>query len=82
MAANSRSNPFFNALKSRRHVFDAVEIVKLFSNVSEARVDHLANSLIGYITTNLPAAFEKRAGLADYRTNPSVLMSSASVLNR
>lgn len=81
MAVSPRSNPFFNALKSRRHILDPAEIVALFQQVSEARVDHLANALVGYISTNLPAAFERRNGLADYRTNPYVLMTSASVMD-
>jgi len=76
----SRGNPLFDALKSRRHRYDAAEIVKLFAQVDEARVDHLASALTGYIGTNLPAAFEKRSGLSDYRTNPYVLMTSASVM--
>jgi hypothetical protein len=77
----ARTNPFFDALKSRRHKFDPAEIVQLFAQVNEARVDYLATALTGYISTNLPAAFEKRDGLADYRTNPYVLMTSASVMN-
>ena len=81
MAVSPRSNPFFNALKSKRHKFNADEIVALFKQVSETRVDHLAAALGGYISTNLPAAFEKRNGLGDYRTNPYVLMTSASVMN-
>nr|WP_233280922.1 PmeII family type II restriction endonuclease [Devosia oryziradicis] len=72
--------PFSNALRSRRHVFDTAEIVALFKLVDEGRVDALSNSLRGYISTNLPAAFEKREGLSDYRTNPYVLMTSASVM--
>lgn len=57
MALNPRSTPFFTALKSRRHVFDSAEIVRLFGEVNEARVDILAAALTGYISTNLPAAF-------------------------
>lgn len=81
MASNPRANPFFSALKSRRHVFSPEEIVGLFNQVDEARVDTLAAALTGYISTNLPVAFERRNGLADYRTNPYVLMTSASVMN-
>jgi hypothetical protein len=77
----ARVNPFYNSLKSRRHVFDPSEIVSLFALVNEQRVDHLASALTGYINTNLPAAFERRDGLGDYRTNPYVLMTSASVMN-
>jgi hypothetical protein len=77
----SSANPFFNALRNQKHQFDAKEIVKLFEKVDEERVDYLADGLASYITTNLPAAFEKRDGLSDYRTNPYVLMTSASVMN-
>jgi len=79
VAISFRKNSFFDALKSRRHIFDADEVVRLFDKVDEARVDHLAAALTGYISVNLPAAFEKRNGLSDYRTNPYVLMTSASV---
>lgn len=81
MAARTSANPFTAALKCQRHSFNAKEIVGLFGQVSEARVDDLAARLSDYISTNLPAAFEKRSGLADYRTNPYVLMTSASVMN-
>ncbi len=33
MAKSSRANPFFNALKGRRHVYDADEVIKLFNLV-------------------------------------------------
>ena len=81
MPPRRRSNPFFDALKARRHRFDADEITILFRDVNETRVDRLASNLTEYISTNLPAAFERRNGLSDYRTNPYVLMTSASVMN-
>lgn len=81
MALIPRANPFFRTLKSRQHVFSADEIVQLFAEVDEARVDTLAAVLAGYISTNLPSAFERRNGLSDYRTNPYVLMASANVMN-
>lgn len=49
--------------------------------MDQARVEAFSASLTTYITENLPAAFEKRTGLAHYRTNPYVLMTSASVMN-
>jgi hypothetical protein len=78
--AKSRGTPFFDALRSRRHRFDAQEVVSFFMQVDESRVHTLAKAMTGYISTNLPAAFEKRDGLSDYRTNPYVLMTSASVM--
>jgi hypothetical protein len=81
MASRSPTNSFFAALKAPRHSFSSEEIVGLFAEVSEERVDAFADALAGYISANLPAAFEKRGSLADYRTNPHVLMTSASVMN-
>jgi len=75
------SNPFFAVLKSQRHHFKPTEIVDLFARVDETRVRALATRLASYISVNLPAAIEKRGALADYRTNPYVLMTSASVMN-
>lgn len=80
MATRASANPFFGILKSPRHTFSVAEIIRLFALVTEERVDTLANALSGYISTHLPAAFEKRNGLPDYRTNPYVLMTAASVM--
>src|SRR5437867_2527016 len=79
--ARTNSSPFFSVLRARRHRFIADEIVELFRRVDEKRVHGLAAKLTDYIGVNLPAAFEKRGWLGDYRTNPYVLMTSASVMN-
>lgn len=71
---------FSKKLKARRHVYARAEVATLFQRVSEPRVEALASKLIGYITTNLPAAFEKRDGINAYRTNPYVLITAASVM--
>lgn len=81
MATRANANPFFSILRSQRHRFEPQEIVELFRKVAEDRVDALAARLAKYISVNLPAAFEKRGHLGDYRTNPYVLMTSASVMN-
>lgn len=75
------SNPLYDVLRANRHRFNSTDIAGLFAQVSEDRVDALAASLAEYISKNLPAAFEKRDGIADYRTNPYVLMTSANVMN-
>ena len=80
-AKSTPRSALFDVLKSSRRVFDPATIIKLFARVSEERVSTLANGLAEYIAANLPAAFEKRDGLADYRTNPYVLLTSASVMN-
>ena len=73
-------NPFFDLLKSGRHRFDADEILSLFAQASQKRVEELAARLSAYIVSNLPASFENREGLASYRTNPYVLMASANLM--
>lgn len=81
MAKSSKSDLFSKVLKSPRHSFHPQEIMALFAPVDEARVRELAGRLSKYISTNLPATFERRDGLADYRSNPYVLMTSASVMS-
>jgi len=81
MPARKRQNPLFDVLKARRQRFTRSEIVTLFRQVDEQRVKALSTQLAQYITTNLPRAFEKRDGIADYRTNPYVLMTSATVMD-
>ena len=72
---------FYKVLKAARHRFDPDEIIQEFAHVDEQRVATLAKSLSVYISKNLPAAFTKRNVLADYRTNPYVLMTSANLMN-
>ena len=52
----SSGNDLFDVLKAPRHIFDSSEIVRLFSQVGESRVQQLASGLAQYISTNLPAA--------------------------
>jgi len=80
MAVAAQKNRFSKALKARRHSYDREEVVELFRQVSEERVEELAGRLVGYISVNLPAAFEKRQDLSHYRTNPYVLVTAASVM--
>ena len=78
--AKRKLDDLYAVLKNRRHRYDAEEIATLLSNVNEDRVAALAESLSSYITKNLPTAISKRKGLPDYRTNPYVLLTSASVM--
>ena len=80
MAKSARRNPIFDLLKASRHRFQPEELVNLFARVDQRRVEALTAELSAYLVTNLPAAFENREGLADYRTNPYVLMTSANVM--
>jgi hypothetical protein len=79
--AKAPPNLFFKALKSDKHSFDQLSIIPLFQKVDKERLYKLCALLSSYIGTNVPAAFEKRGGLSDYRTNPYVLMTAASVTN-
>jgi hypothetical protein len=77
--ATQRSK-FYADLKSNRRCLVPEEVVALFGAVNETRVQSMADRLGAYISTNLPAAFEGRASLGDYRTNPYVMMTTASVM--
>jgi hypothetical protein len=71
---------FYKAIKEHRHHFDSNEIVVVLSKTDEKRVNSLAEAISTYITKNLPDAIDRRDGLAEYRTNPYVLLTSASVM--
>lgn len=73
-------NPLFDVLKAPRRRYDPEEIAALFRQVDEGRVRSLAGRLASYIGKNLPVAIERRHGLADYRTNPYVLVTTANVM--
>ncbi len=74
------ANPLFDVLKSQTRRYEPDEVVRLFACVGRERVSALAGVLAEYITTNLPEAIAKRNGLSDYRTNPYVLLTCASVM--
>ena len=80
MARRSANTPFYNALKAQARRFSSEALVTQFAQVNHDRVGALARGLSDYISTNLPKVLERRHGLADYRTNPYVLMTSASVM--
>ena len=80
MIAHHRAKGLYDSLKATHYRFDSQETGDQFFRVSEERVDRMAENISDYIRTNLPHAFEKRNGLSDYRTNPYVLMTSASVM--
>lgn len=68
----------YSVLRSRRSVFSQDELAAFFGMVDQARVSALAERLAAYIYANLPLAIGRRNTLNDYRTNPYVLMTSAS----
>lgn len=61
--------------------FNRSDVARELKNISQDRVSSLARDLEKYITENLPKAFERRKHIGDYRTNPYVLMTSASIMN-
>lgn len=75
-----RKDPFYRVLRGSVHVFRPDELARLLPLIDRRRVDGLATALSTYISVNLPSAIERRDGLADYRTNPYVLMTSAWVM--
>ena len=79
--AKRTTTSFYNVLKALPQRFEVDTLVAQFDLVCETRVAALAQSLSTYISSNLPAAIERRNGLADYRTNPYVLMTSARVMD-
>ncbi|MBF0175666.1 MAG: hypothetical protein HQL63_02280 [Magnetococcales bacterium] len=79
--AKRLKNPFFDILKANCHRFDPGEVYTLFKKVNRKRINNLCGLLSEYISKNVPAAFERRDGLSDYRANPYVLMTAASVTN-
>jgi len=80
MSAGGDAAGLYGLLKSNHYRFDAHELIGLFEQVNQRRVLRLARAISDYIQANLPNAIEKRNGLQDYRTNPYVLMTSASVM--
>lgn len=80
MARRKSGNEFFDVLRKTEHHYRPQDVVTLFAGVSEERVKTLAGILSTYIIKNLPLAIERRDGLSDYRTNPYVLLTSASVM--
>jgi len=68
-------------LKSKKTVFNSSDISGLLTDVDKERVNKVAEGVSRYLKDNLPKAFDKRKKLADYRINPYVLMTSASILD-
>lgn len=74
------SRGFYKAIKAQRHSFESTQIAELLALTNTDRVEALAEAISRYIVKNLPEAIERRDGLAEYRTNPYVLLTSASVM--
>src|ERR1700721_1754137 len=77
---NSSSRGFYRAIKAHRHGYHSAEVTQLLALTNKDRVEALCEAISTYIVKNLPEAIERREGLAEYRTNPYVLLTSASVM--
>jgi hypothetical protein len=75
------SHGLYAVLRTGRKPYDPDQAAYLLRSVDHTRTHALANALSVYLRTNLPKAIERRQGLAGYRTNPYVLLTSASVMS-
>ena len=74
------ANPLYDVLKTRSHRYSVKEFALLLGSIDEERYRSLSTLLGDYIGPNLLKTVKKRGGLAKYRTNPYVLMASASAM--
>jgi hypothetical protein len=77
---DNSSRGFYKAIKARRHSFQPTQVAALLALTDKDRVESLSEAISTDIVKNLPEAIERREGLAEYRTNPYVLLTSASVM--
>jgi len=70
----------FEVLKAAKHIFEGPKIADLLKLVDRDRTLAIAGKLASYIEKNLPQAVERRESLNDYRTNPYVLLTAATVM--
>jgi hypothetical protein len=81
MSDKDQQRTFYQVLKARKQVFLADEVASFFQEVNNERVEQLSSRVSEYIESNLPKSFSGRKTFQDYRTNPYVLMTSASILD-
>jgi len=72
---------FYNSLKAHEHRYDIATVTSQLSRVSKNRVNKLSDSLARYMQSNVPGTVNRREGLSDYRTNPYVLITSATLMD-
>jgi len=70
----------YEVLKTKRHYYNKDTVADLLTQTDEHRVLQLASLLKIYFLKHLPTAISKRNGFNDYRTNPYVLLTSASIM--
>jgi hypothetical protein len=72
---------FYKALKVTPKTLKIADLTRLLGRVNQSRVEAIAASISAYINANVPGNIEQRSGLGDYRTNPYVLIASATVVD-
>lgn len=80
MSKKESKTDFYGVLKCQHKRYDKNEMISCLSEISQSRIEDIAEVLTVYITENLPKAIERKKDLGDYRTNPYVLLTSASIL--
>lgn len=70
---------FYKAIKQHRN-YNPDDVALWFSQVSQERVEKIAESMEAYISENLPKVIRSKSVLADYRASPYVLMATAGAL--
>ena len=70
---------FYKAVKAEASHYDPNEVATLMDQIDRRRVLAVSNSVADYIETNVPLLLEGKSKLADYRTNPYVLLATAQM---
>lgn len=73
-------NSLYELLRAKRAAFDEGRVAALFRQVDQDRVVRLSSELASFVSEKLLNSAESREVLSDYRTNPYVLMTSASIM--
>lgn len=76
----ARGGGFYDAIK-RPLPYDGDLVERLLAAAGRARVEALRDQLAAYLGANLPTAIRSKSKLADYRTSPYVLMTTAGALD-
>ena len=81
MSRRTRGSRQFYRRVKQPFVYSHPLIRDLFSRVREEKVDDLAEALSNYLSIHLPGTLNRRNDLQDYKTNPYVLLTSASAMD-
>lgn len=70
---------FYKAVKAEASCYDPNEVAALMGKIDRGRVIAVSDSVAEYIRINVPLLLEGKSKLADYRTNPYVLLATAQM---